>query len=86
MKLQPTACTRGSGFCIGERCDTPCQCNSTNFSEEFYLSDVSPTDKKWDERKQDSQRIKQLYKGTCFDCYADRIEQCSGFFRVLLDN
>lgn len=80
MKFQPTASEPGSGFCIGRGCDTP-YCNDCirPVDEDFYLSDVSPRDKTWDERKQDSQRVRSLYKGTVFDCYAGRIDGCSGF-------
>lgn len=42
-----------------------------------YLSDQSPKDKKWDERRSEADGFRDLYKGTDFDCYSTRINNCS---------
>lgn len=44
-----------------------------------YLSDVSPTDKTWDEHKSDAEMISLLYASSQdFKKYAYRIDKCSG--------
>lgn len=46
--------------------------------DEFYLTDVSPKDKPWDEHRLQADQVKDLYRGTLFDRYAERIDNCSG--------
>jgi plasmid rolling circle replication initiator protein Rep len=44
----------------------------------FYLRDVSPRDKPWDIHKLHSCQTGQLYQGTIFDAYSQRITTCGG--------
>ena len=46
--------------------------------DEFYLTDVSPKDKPWDKHRFEADQVKDLYRGTVFDRYAERIDNCSG--------
>jgi len=46
--------------------------------EPIYLFQISPADKKWDDRRADADGFRDLYKGTVFDRYASRIADCSG--------
>jgi plasmid rolling circle replication initiator protein Rep len=41
------------------------------------LRQLSPKDEKWDARRSESDRIKELYQGTDYDALAGRIEVCS---------
>lgn len=56
-------------------------------ADTIYLSDVSSKDKTWDRLRAASDKVKNLYRGTIFDCYADRIAACSGIlsFKVFHD-
>lgn len=42
-----------------------------------YLSDQSPKDKKWDDRRSEADGFRDLYRGSDFDCYSTRISNCS---------
>jgi plasmid rolling circle replication initiator protein Rep len=44
-----------------------------------FLTDISPSDKPWDEHRAQTQQIEGLYRGTYFDRLADRVCQCSGY-------
>jgi plasmid rolling circle replication initiator protein Rep len=46
--------------------------------DQFYLTDVSPKDKPWDKHRFQADQVKALYRGTAFDRYAERIDNCSG--------
>lgn len=46
-------------------------------ASEVSLVDLSPKDKKWDERRAEADGFKNLYKGTEFDTYSARIRVCS---------
>lgn len=53
----------------------------------IYLSSVSPRDKIWEKHRANADAIKNLYKGTIYDCYAHRISGCSGLlgFKFVVD-
>lgn len=61
---------------------TPQQ-NDTN--SQPALSDLSPKDKTWDERRAQSDRIERHFNGSEFQRYATRIKDCSQFldFRLV---
>jgi plasmid rolling circle replication initiator protein Rep len=46
-------------------------------TEPVYLSALSSKDSKWDERRAEADGFKNLYRDTDFDCYANRITNCS---------
>lgn len=46
-------------------------------TEPVYLTALSPKDVKWDERRAEADGFRDLYRGTDFDCYSDRITNCS---------
>ena len=51
--------------------------NST-IIEKVLLRQVSPRDAKWDDRRAESDRVRDLYKGTILDGLSERINGCSG--------
>jgi len=51
--------------------------NST-IIEKVLLRQVSPRDAKWDDRRAESDRVRDLYRGTIYDPLAERIQGCSG--------
>ena len=51
--------------------------NST-IIEKVLLRQVSPRDVTWDERRAESDRIRDIYQGTILDALAGRIDGCSG--------
>lgn len=61
------------------------QAMPVNYSDKncaVYLSDLSPTDKTWDEHKTDSELVRMLYSySQDFKKYAYRISQCSGILK-----
>jgi plasmid rolling circle replication initiator protein Rep len=58
--------------------------NST-IIEKVLLRQVSPRDAKWDDRRAESDRVRELYQGTIFDALAERINGCSGRLEFGLD-
>ena len=44
-----------------------------------FLTDISPTDKPWDEHRAQAQQVEGLYQETVYDRLAVRIRQCSGY-------
>lgn len=44
---------------------------------EVYLSEVSPRDKPWDAHRSNTSAVQQIYRGTEFEPYADRMFTCS---------
>lgn len=46
--------------------------------DQFYLTDLSPKDKPWDKHRFEADQVRGLYRGTAFDRYAERIDNCSG--------
>lgn len=54
-------------------------------ADTIYLSSVSPRDKIWDKRRAEADAVKNLYKGTIYDCYAERIAGCSGLLEFTLE-
>lgn len=46
--------------------------------DKFYLTDVSPKDKPWDVHRLQADQVRDLYRTTVYDRYADRISSCSG--------
>lgn len=46
---------------------------------ENLLCKISPDDERWDTIRGQADKFKNLYRGTEFDRYADRIDGCSGF-------
>ena len=51
--------------------------NST-IIRKVLLRQVSPKDKKWDDRRAESDRVMELYQGTILDGLSARIQGCSG--------
>lgn len=49
-----------------------------------YLSDFSPKDKPWDVNRSFADRVRDLYRGTDFERYAERIAQCSQLLEFAL--
>lgn len=43
-----------------------------------FLCKISPNDERWDTIREQADKFKDLYRGTVFDRYADRIDGCSG--------
>lgn len=43
-----------------------------------YLTDFSPKDKPWDQHRFEADRFRDLFKGTDYERYATRMDQCSG--------
>lgn len=50
----------------------------TNLSERVGLSQLSPRDKKWDDRRAEADRVSSLYQDSLFDALAGKIQGCSG--------
>lgn len=50
----------------------------TSLIDRVLLRQVSPRDAKWDDRRAESDRAKELYSGTIHDALAGRIGGCSG--------
>lgn len=48
-----------------------------NSSNGNYLSDISPKDKVWDKHRFHADKIRDLYEGTDYNSYAERISNCS---------
>ncbi len=44
-----------------------------------YLSDVSPMDGRWDEKKRDNIQLGILYSGTDYSAYTSRLDSCSSY-------
>ena len=42
-----------------------------------YLTDLSPKDKPWDKHRACADRVEDIYRGTIFDRYSIRMEDCS---------
>lgn len=49
-----------------------------------YLSDLSEKDKPWDKHRGFADRVRDIYKGTDYDKYADRIDSCSNLLEFAL--
>lgn len=49
-----------------------------DFEDTNYLSDISPKDKLWDLHKQESLWVRNLYRGSVYDRYSERIDNCGG--------
>lgn len=47
------------------------------------LSQISPDDERWDNFRQQADRFRNLYRGTIYDRYADRINECSGLLEFI---
>lgn len=56
----------------------PFETDNAILVQSVALRQLSPKDVRWDVRRSESDRIKELYKGTVFDALAGRIEGCSG--------
>lgn len=58
-----------------------------NSDDQFYLTDISVKDKPWDVHRFQADQVTSLYRGTAFDRYAERIDNCSGLleFSFLLN-
>ena len=54
----------------GKDADTPC------------LSDLSERDKPWDKHRVNCDTTANYYKGSEFDKYAERMNECSGLFKA----
>lgn len=51
---------------------------------EFYLSGLSDKDKPWDYHRGLADQVRDLYRGSEFDCYADRIAICAKLLEFAL--
>ncbi len=49
-----------------------------------YLAQLSPRDKRFDERRSEAARFEALYRMTAYDTYPDRIRQCSSWLDFAL--
>lgn len=47
------------------------------------LSQLSPGDERWDNFRRQADNFRNLYRGTVYDRYADRIDGCSGFLEFV---
>ena len=47
-------------------------------SDSYYLSDLSDKDQPWDKHKNSAVKVQNLYLGTTYDRYANRIAGCAG--------
>jgi len=47
-------------------------------SDSLYLTSVSPKDQPWEKHRNSASRVRHLYLGSAYDCYAERIAGCSG--------
>jgi plasmid rolling circle replication initiator protein Rep len=52
--------------------------------DKLYLTDFSIKDKPWDIHRSEADQVKNLYRGTAFDRYAERIDNCSGLLEFSL--
>lgn len=50
---------------------------TTEINHDTYLADLSPRDKPWDTHKAQSEAVRDLYRGTDFEAYAQRIAVCA---------
>lgn len=50
---------------------------------DIYLSEVSPQDKPWEKHRAAADKVRNLYRGTLFDRYAERISGCSGLLEFV---
>lgn len=57
----------------------------TQTLQNLYLSDLSPVDKPWDEKRYNTCQYRDLYRGTYFDKYAARLDNCSGILEFRFD-
>ena len=55
----------------------PFNSDSISSSELAYLSDVSPRDKPWDNHRSKAETVSELYRKMEYDCYFERIQDCS---------
>lgn len=44
-----------------------------------FLTDISPSDKPWDQHRAQAQQVEKLYQKTVYDRLAVRIRQCTGY-------
>lgn len=56
----------------------PCQSDNSN-TEAPSLSEISPRDKPWDVHRAESDQISNAYRGSEFQRYSERIDECSQF-------
>jgi plasmid rolling circle replication initiator protein Rep len=49
-----------------------------------YLAQLSPRDKRFDERRLEAAKFEALYRDTAYDTYPDRINQCSSWLDFAL--
>lgn len=52
----------------------------------YYLTDLSERDKPWDKHRQLADRVRDLYRGTPCEGYADKIAGCAKFLTMTLSN
>lgn len=50
----------------------------------FYLTEVSPRDKPWDEHRRTADQVRDLYWAVKFERYAERMSQCSQLLEFAL--
>jgi plasmid rolling circle replication initiator protein Rep len=48
-----------------------------SLADEIYLSEISPGDKPWEVHRAQADKVRDLYRGSDFDRYAERIDNCS---------
>lgn len=57
----------------------------TTVIDRVLLRQLSPKDAKWDDRRAETDRVKELYSGTYYDGLAGRISECSGWLKFGFD-
>ncbi|MCW5242663.1 hypothetical protein FR934_18455, partial [Synechocystis sp. PCC 6803] len=50
----------------------------SNLIDKVLLRQLSPNDAKWDDRRSETDQVRELYRGTRYDSLAGRISACSG--------
>jgi plasmid rolling circle replication initiator protein Rep len=63
---------------LAQNCSQQLREFNTTVIDRVLLRQVSPKDAKWDDRRAESDRAKELYSGTIYDALAGRIAGCSG--------
>lgn len=51
---------------------------NTTVIDKVLLRQLSPNDAKWDDRRAETDKVRELYRGTRYDSLAGRISACSG--------
>jgi len=58
--------------------------NDLRGGDSYFLAEISPADRDWDTHRAQSDEIAKLYDLCGYDCYAERISQCSEWLMYAL--